>query len=121
MAGGNQFCASCVLAMNEAANVLKINGLSYDDWENEADRLRLAASRQGRVLKRDLTRTQKLLTNLDAELEAIDRVSASLKGIDAVRVQCTRDLLVALQAGLAETLRRLQDRPSGRGKAIQQE
>jgi hypothetical protein len=99
--------------MNDTTNVLKINGLSYDDWEDEADRLRLAASRRGRVLKRDLMRTQKLLTNLDAELEAIDGVNASLKGIDAVRVQCTRDLLVALHANLAETLKRLQDRPLG--------
>jgi hypothetical protein len=97
--------------MNQpAAHSLKINGLSYADWEDEADRLRQAAARPGRILKRDLSRVQKLLANLGDELEAIDRVLPGLSGLDTVRVQCTRDLLVALEASLNETLRRLQDR-----------
>jgi hypothetical protein len=101
--------------MNQsAAYALKINGLSYLDWEDEADRLRELAEKRGRVLKRDLAGAHKLLANLGAELEAIDRVHPGLSGLDAVKVRCTRDLLVALQAGLSETLRRLQDRPAKR-------
>jgi hypothetical protein len=104
--------------MNQpAAYALKVNGLSYADWEDEADRLREIAGRSGRILKRELTRVQKLLANLGEELEAIDHVYPSLSGVDAVRVQCTRDLLVALQAGLTETLRRMQDRPARRSRS----
>ncbi len=107
--------------MNQpAAYSLKINGLSYADWEDEADRLRQAAAKPGRILKRDLSRVQKLLANLEDELEAIDGVFPGLSGLDAVRVQCTRDLLIALQASLNETLRRLQDRAAAqpeRGRA----
>jgi hypothetical protein len=101
--------------MNQpAAYALKINGLSYADWEDEADRLRQIAARKGRILKRDSKRTQELLASLAAELEAIDQVLPGLRGLDAIRVQCTRDLVVALQAGLGETLRRMEDRPAKR-------
>ncbi len=99
--------------MNQsAAYGLKINGLSYLDWEDEAYRLRQLAAKRGRPLKRDVARLRKLLANLGAELEAIDSVYPGLSGLDAVRVQCTRELVVALQAGLTETLRRMQDRPA---------
>jgi hypothetical protein len=101
--------------MNQpAAYALKINGLSYADWEDEADRLRQIAARKGRILKRDSKRTQELLASLVEELEAIDQVLPGLRGLDAIRVQCTRDLVVALQAGLGETLRRMEERPSKR-------
>ena len=101
--------------MNQpAAYALKINGLSYADWEDEADRLRQVAARKGRILKRDSKRTQELLANLAAELEAIDGVLPGLEGLDSIRVQCTRDLVVALEASLSETLRRMEDRAGRR-------
>ena len=101
--------------MNQpAAYALKINGLSYADWEDEADRLRQVAARKGRILKRDSKRTQELLANLAAELEAIDDVLPGLKGLDSIRVQCTRDLVVALEASLSETMRRMEDRAGRR-------
>jgi hypothetical protein len=107
--------------MNQpAAYALKINGLSYADWEDEADRLRQVAARKGRILKRDSKRTQELLANLAAELEAIDHVLPGLRGLDAIRVQCTRDLVVALEASLSETLRRIEDRPSRRDPPLSQ-
>jgi hypothetical protein len=107
--------------MNQsAAYALKINGLSYVDWEDEADRLRELAGKRGRIPKRDIARVRKLLANLGGELEAIDRVYPGLSGLDAVKVQCTRDLVVALQAGLTETLRRMQDRPVRQARSSNQ-
>jgi hypothetical protein len=94
-----------------AADTLKINGLSYADWEDEAERLRAETSvRRRHSRKRDLARTTTLLADLGDELEAIDRVRSGLSGPDAIRVDCVRDLLVALQASLTETLRRLEER-----------
>jgi hypothetical protein len=97
--------------MNESASFLKINGLSYADWEDEADRLRTAAaSGRSRSRKRDISRAAELIAKLERELESIKGVQLGLEGIDKIRVQCTKDLLVALLAGLNETLRRLQSR-----------
>ena len=96
-------------SMNDPANILKINGLSYADWEDEADRLRAAAAGgRGRSRKRDISRAAELIAKLERELESIKGVQWGLEGTDAIRVQCTKDLLVALLAGLTETLRRLQ-------------
>jgi hypothetical protein len=90
-----------------------INGLSYSDWEDEADRLRQLANSARAVRRAYLTRAQKLLANLEDELSAIDSVSANLSGFDAVRVGCIRDLLVALRISLDETLRLLHARAPG--------
>jgi hypothetical protein len=93
---------------------LKIKGLSYADWEDEADKLRQSAMGRTPLRKRDVTRTQDLLKSLDEELEAIDRVDRGLTGIDAIRVSCVRALVIALRASLAETLRRLEERAAKR-------
>jgi len=84
-----------------------IDGLSYSDWEDDADRLRRLAIGAGRVTKRHLAQAEKLLTSLDEELEAIASVSHSLTGFDAVRVACVRDLLVAFRISVSETQRLL--------------
>ena len=76
---------------------LMIAGLSYADWEDDADGLRQLAAGSGRVTKRHLAKAAKLLSSLDEELEAIARVSDSLSGFDAIRVACVRDLLVAFR------------------------
>ena len=88
---------------------LMIKGLSYSDWEDEADQLRRLANGQGTVRKYHVTRAQKLLASLQDELDAIDGVSAGLNGFDAIRVGCVRDLVVALSSSLAETLRLLRE------------
>src|SRR5687768_10470392 len=114
-------CTFACDPMNQpAAYALKINGLSYLDWEDEADRLRELAGKRGRIPKRDVARVRKLLANLGGELEAIDSVYPGLSGLDAVKVQCTRDLVVALEAGLTETLRRMQDRPARQARSSNQ-
>ncbi len=98
---------------------LMINGLSYSDWEDEADQLRRLANGLGTVRKHHVTRAQKLLASLQEELDAIDSVSAGLTGFDAIRVGCVRDLVVALRSSLAETLRLLRERapkPAGRSR-----
>jgi hypothetical protein len=89
---------------------LMIKGLSYSDWEDEADQLRQAATGLGAVRKNHLTRAQKLLSDLQDELDAIDSVSPTLTGFDAIRVGCVRDLLVALKVSLEETQRLLKER-----------
>lgn len=89
---------------------LMINGLSYSDWEDEADQLRRLANGLGTVRKHHATRAQKLLASLQEELDAIDSVTAGLTGFDAVRVGCVRDLIAALRSSLAETLRLLRER-----------
>ncbi|MCR6671539.1 hypothetical protein [Devosia ginsengisoli] len=82
---------------------LVIDGLSYSDWEDDADRLRELATGTGRVTKRHLARAEKLLSSLDDELEAIAGVAPGLSGFDAIRVGCLRDLLVAFRISVAET------------------
>lgn len=98
---------------------LMIDGLSYSDWEDEADQLRRLANGLGTVRKHHVARAQKLLASLQDELDAIDSVSAGLSGFDAVRVGCVRDLVVALRSSLAETLRLLREhapKPAGRSR-----
>lgn len=95
--------------MNQPTN-LQISGLSYLDWEEEAAQLRRAAESKRRISKRHLSRVRQLLDDLEAELDSIEGVVAGLSGFDSVRVQCTRDLVVALRAGLFETLRRMEAR-----------
>lgn len=89
---------------------LMINGLSYSDWEDEADQLRRLVNGAGTVRKHHVAEAQKLLASLQEELDAIDSVSAGLSGFDAIRVGCVRDLVVALRSSLAETLRLLRVR-----------
>lgn len=89
---------------------LLIKGLSYSDWEDEADQLRRLANGVGTVRKYHVTRAQKLIANLQDELDAIDSVSAGLSGFDAIRVGCVSDLVVALRSSLMETLRLLRER-----------
>jgi phosphate uptake regulator len=84
-----------------------IDGLSYSDWEDDADRLRRLATGTGRVTKRHLAQAEKLLSSIDDELEAIASVSHSLTGFDAIRVACVRDLLTAFRISLSETQRLL--------------
>ena len=95
---------------------LMIKGLSYSDWEDEADQLRQLANGLGTVRKYHVTRAQKLLASLQDELDAIDGVSAGLTGFDAIRVGCVRDLVVALRSSLAETLRLLKERAPTRAR-----
>lgn len=98
---------------------LMIDGLSYSDWEDEADQLRRLANGLGTVRKHHVTRAQKLLAGLQEELDAIDGVSAGLSGFDAARVGCVRDLVVALRSSLAETLRLLRQqapKPASRSR-----
>lgn len=90
-----------------ASSPLVIDGLSYSDWEDDADALRQLATGTGRVTKRHLTRIEKLLSSLDDELEAIASVSPGLAGFDAIRVGCVRDLLVAFRISVLETQRLL--------------
>src|SRR4051812_19943496 len=90
-----------------ASSALMIDGLSYADWEDDADRLRQLANGTGRVTKRSLARTEKLLSNLNDEIGAIDSVSHTLAGFDAIRVGCVRDLLVAFRISVRETQRLL--------------
>ncbi len=89
---------------------LMINGLSYSDWEDEADQLRRLANGLGTVRKHHVTEAQKLIASLQAELDAIDGVSAGLTGFDAIRVGCVKDLVVALRISLMETQRLLRER-----------
>src|SRR5687768_7134677 len=89
---------------------LMIRGLSYSDWEDEADQLRLLANGLGTVRKHHVTQAQKLLASLQDELDAIDSVSGGLTGFDAIRVGCVRDLVVALRSSLTETFRLLRER-----------
>jgi hypothetical protein len=84
-----------------------IDGLSYSDWEDDADRLRQLATGTGRVTKRHLAHAEKLLSSIDDELEAIAGVSHGLTGFDAIRVGCIRDLLLAFRISLSETQRLL--------------
>jgi len=91
-----------------------IDGLSYADWEDDADRLRQLANGTGRVTKRHLAQVEKLLASLDDELEAIASVSHTLTGFDAIRVACVRDLLVAFRISVSETQRLLLARPAGK-------
>jgi ribosomal protein S12 methylthiotransferase accessory factor YcaO len=83
------------------------DGLSYSDWEDDADRLRRLATGSGRVTKRHLAQADKLLSSVNEELEAIAGVSHSLTGFDAIRVACVRDLLTAFRISLSETQRLL--------------
>ena len=91
---------------------LMIDGLSYSDWEDSADRLRQLATGKGRITMRHLARAEELLSSLDDELEAIDSVLPTLTGFDAVRVGCVRDLLVAFRISVGETQRLLRARPA---------
>lgn len=86
---------------------LMIDGLSYADWEDSADRLRQLAVGTGRITKRHLARAEEILSSLDDELEAIASVTPALTGFDAIRVACVRDLLVAFRISLSETQRML--------------
>lgn len=86
-----------------AFSPLVIDGLTYSDWEDDADRLRQLATGTGRVTKRHLAHAEKLLSSLDEELEAIASVSPGLTGFDAIRVGCIRDLLLAFRVSLGET------------------
>lgn len=88
-------------------SALMIDGLSYSDWEDDADRLRQLATGTGRVTKRHLAQTEKLLSSLDGELEAFAGVSHTLTGFDAIRVACVRDLLTAFRISVSETHRLL--------------
>lgn len=93
-----------------AGTYLMINGLSYSDWEDEADQLRRLGNGLGTARKYHVTRAQKLLASLQEELDAIDSVSPGLTGFDAIRVGCVRDLVVAMRSSLEETLRLLRER-----------
>lgn len=99
-----------------AGSPLVIDGLSYSDWEDDADRLRLLATGSGRVTKRHLARAEKLIASLSAELEAIDSVGPTLAGFDAIRVACIRDLLLAFEVSVVETqkllLARMAEKPA---------
>jgi len=95
------------MSANRPSYSLMIDGLSYSDWEDDADRLRQLANGTGRVSKRHLARAEKLMSNLNEELEAIASVSGSLTGFDAIRVACVRDLLVAFRLSVGETQRLL--------------
>jgi ribosomal protein S18 len=97
-----------------ASSALTIDGLSYADWEDDADRLRQFATSTGRVTKRHLADAEKLLSRLDEELEAIASVSSTLTGFDAIRVACVRDLLVAFRISVSETHRLLLARTTRR-------
>ncbi len=97
---------------------LTIDGLSYSDWEDDADRLRRLARGSGRVTRKHIAHAERILGSLQDELDAVDSVSAGLSGFDAVRVRCVRDLIVALRAGLLETQRQLEARmPKRAGRA----
>ncbi|MDC9825699.1 hypothetical protein PRN20_18350 [Devosia sp. ZB163] len=97
-----------------AYSPLVIDGLSYSDWEDDADHLRQLAAGSGRVTKKQVAHTEKLLASLQDELDAIDSVSPRLVGFDAVRVGCVRDLLFALRISLLETRRLLEARTAKR-------
>lgn len=92
---------------SSAYTPLVIDGLSYSDWEDDADRLRRLATGRSRITDKHLERLEHLLASLDDELEAVDSVLPGLRGFDAVRVGCVRDLIVALREGLLETRRML--------------
>ena len=93
---------------SSAYTPLVIDGLSYSDWEDDADRLRRLASGRGRITPKHLARLEQLLASLGDELDAVDSVLPGLKGFDAIRVGCIRDLIVALREGLLETRRMLE-------------
>jgi hypothetical protein len=98
-----------------------IDGLSYADWEDDADRLRQLANGTGRVTKRSLTQTEKLLASLNDEIGAIDSISHTLTGFDAIRVGCVRDLLVAFRISVRETQRLLMSRASKPPRRMQRQ
>ncbi|WP_423065872.1 hypothetical protein [Devosia sp. CN2-171] len=93
-----------------AYSPLVIDGLSYSDWEDDADGLRQLATGAGRVTKRHLAHANRLLASLDEELDAIASVSPGLTGFDSIRVGCIGELLAAFRISLAETRRLLEAR-----------
>jgi hypothetical protein len=88
---------------------LQLRGLSYSDWEDEAAQLRLQVSAPAVQRRRAIKRAQEMLASIDDELEAMAQVAGTLDPLDAVRVRCVRDLLIALRAGLVETSKRLSE------------
>jgi hypothetical protein len=88
---------------------LKLRGLSYSDWEDEAAQLRLQVSAPATQRRRAIKRAKEMLASVDDELEAMDLVAGTLDALNAVRVRCVRDLLIALRASLVETSRRLSE------------
>jgi hypothetical protein len=86
---------------------LKLRGLSYSDWEDEAAQLRLLVGSPAAQRKRAIRRCQEMLASIDDELEAMERVAGTLDALDAIRVRCVQDLLIALRASLVETSTRL--------------
>lgn len=101
-------------AKRPAYSPLVIDGLSYSDWEDDADRLRLLALGSGRVTRKHISHARRLLASLQDEIDSIDSVSSALSGFDAIRVGCVRDLLVAFRVSLAETARLLEARAPAR-------
>jgi hypothetical protein len=99
---------------SSAYPALVIDGLSYSDWEDDADRLRRLATGRGRITPKQLARLEQLLASLGDELDAVESVLPGLRGFDAVRVGCVRDLIVALRDGLLETRRMLEMRMAKR-------
>jgi hypothetical protein len=93
---------------------LKLRGLSYSDWEDEAAQLRLQIGARAAQRKRAINRADEMLASVDDELEAMASVIGTLDRPDAIRLRCVRDLLIALRASLEETSRRLSEPPSPR-------
>ncbi len=97
-----------------AYSPLVIDGLSYSDWEDDADRLRRLATGSGRITRRHFEKAEKLLASLKDELDSIDDVTPTLTGFDAIRVGCIHDLLLAFWISVAETHRLLEVRHAER-------
>jgi hypothetical protein len=92
-----------------ARRELKLRGLSYSDWEDEAALLRLEARESAARRRQAIKRAEEMVKNIDEELEAIERVSETLDRIVTARVRSVKALLIALRASLEETIRRLND------------
>jgi len=96
---------------------LKLRGLSYSDWEDEAAQLRLQFGAPAAQRRRAIKRADEMLASVDDELEAMASVIGTLDRLDAIRLRCVRDLLIALRASLEETSRRLHESPPPRQRA----
>jgi hypothetical protein len=86
---------------------LRLRGLSYADWEDEAALLRREAAAPAAQRRVAIKRVREMLDAIDDELEAMERVTETLDRADAGRLRAVRDLLIALRAGLEETRRQL--------------